>query len=311
MAMTRCADPVHQFYNDIFAYRERERAGELIGPRVFSTGAPHLRTTPPIETMDGGARRLLVAAAAEAGLNLTMHGSPTVRSLSAVIDGYSGVEHALPVALYDDVATLIARSGTTLTHTYATLLGWNYMVRRHGEPWEHAKMRRFVPPSSRAWAWPPWTVERLGSADLDHLARITNGAARVVEQGGRVGMGSHGDRPGIGYHYEMWYHALGGMSNHDILRSATIVGATAIGQGSNFGSLEPGKLADLQILGKNPLEDIHHTTSIRYVMKNGRLYQADDLTEIWPRHEPLAPIYLWDRGSHEVVNASADSAVRR
>jgi cytosine/adenosine deaminase-related metal-dependent hydrolase len=72
-----------------------------------------------------------------------------------------------------------------------------------------------------------------------------------------------------------------------------MVGATAIGHAHDFGSLEVGKLADLQILDKNPLDDIHNTTSIRYVMKNGRLYQTDDLTEIWPRQKPLPSFYLF------------------
>jgi amidohydrolase family protein len=104
----------------------------------------------------------------------------------------------------------------------------------------------------------------------------------------------HGEIPGIGFHYELWFMGEGGMPNHEILRSATIVGATAIGHAKDFGSLEVGKLADLQILDKNPLEDIRNSTSIRYVMKNGRLYQAEDLTEIWPRHKPLPSIYLYD-----------------
>ena len=103
-------------------------------------------------------------------------------------------------------------------------------------------------------------------------------------------------------HYELWFYALGGMPNHEILRSATIVGATAIGHAKDLGSLEPGKLADLQILDQNPLEDIHNTTSIRYVMKNGRLYDAQDLTEIWPQHKRLAPIYL--RGSGNSAGTS-------
>jgi Amidohydrolase family len=87
---------------------------------------------------------------------------------------------------------------------------------------------------------------------------------------------------------------VGGMLAHDVLRAATIAGAEAIGHGSDFGSLEPGKLADLQVLDRNPLEDIHGTTSVRYVMKNGRLYHAEDLTELWPRRKPLASAYLWE-----------------
>jgi len=56
-------------------------------------------------------------------------------------------------------------------------------------------------------------------------------------------------------------------------------------------SLEPGKLADLIVLDKNPLEDIRNTEAIRMVMKNGRLYQGDDLQEIWPRKRSLPPFW--------------------
>jgi dipeptidyl aminopeptidase/acylaminoacyl peptidase len=58
----------------------------------------------------------------------------------------------------------------------------------------------------------------------------------------------------------------------------------------------PRQLADLIVLDKNPLADIHNTESIRWVMKNGRIFQGEDLTEIWPRKRPL-PEQWWARWS--------------
>lgn len=158
-------------------------------------------------------------------------------------------------------------------------------------------MRRFVPASALMSTCTACTGERLpmfGPLELDNLRALVSSAARIVTKGGRVGMGAESDIPTLDIHYEMWLHALGGMPNDEILRSATIVGAEAIGHASDLGSLESGKLADLQVLDKNPLEDIHHSTSIRYVMKNGRLYQAEDLTEVWPRYKALPSAYRWD-----------------
>lgn len=154
------------------------------------------------------------------------------------------------------------------------------------------RLQRFVPPSARS-VWAPIARLSREKADWHNLRRMLASAAGIVSRGGRVGIGSHGDVGGYSFHYEVWLHALGGMPAHEVLRSATIVGATAVGHARDFGSLAPGKLADLQILDKNPLENIHNTASVRYVMKNGRLYRANDLTEIWPRHKPLPPMYLW------------------
>jgi imidazolonepropionase-like amidohydrolase len=84
------------------------------------------------------------------------------------------------------------------------------------------------------------------------------------------------------------------VSNFEVLRSATIRGAEAIGYEQDLGSIEPGKLADLVVLDKNPLEDIPNTNTVRYVVKNGELFEGDTLNAVWPQAKPLPKQWWWD-----------------
>jgi cytosine/adenosine deaminase-related metal-dependent hydrolase len=112
--------------------------------------------------------------------------------------------------------------------------------------------------------------------------------------GGRVGVGGHGQRQGIQCHWELQAIASGGMPAHDVLRVGTIFGAESIGLGKELGSLEKGKLADLIVLDRNPLDDVRNTVSVRYVMKNGELRDAETLDEMWPGQKKLPRQYWWD-----------------
>ena len=58
--------------------------------------------------------------------------------------------------------------------------------------------------------------------------------------------------------------------------------------------LETGKLADLVVLSADPLNDIHNTSSVRYIMKNGELFDGDSLDQIWPEKKPLPRLWWWD-----------------
>jgi cytosine/adenosine deaminase-related metal-dependent hydrolase len=60
------------------------------------------------------------------------------------------------------------------------------------------------------------------------------------------------------------------------------------------GSLEAGKLADILVLDRNPLEDIRNTNSLRYVVKNGELFDARTLDQLWPEKKPLPKQFWWD-----------------
>ena len=112
-----------------------------------------------------------------------------------------------------------------------------------------------------------------------------------------VNIGAHGQREGLGSHWEMWGFVQGGMSPMQALQAATIDPARYMGMARDLGSIESGKLADLLIVDGNPLEDIRVTDDIAYVVLNGRVYEGGTLTEKVTGQKQAATVLLVGRAS--------------
>ena len=304
---------------DVLTYADLVETGELYGPRVYSTGpgvgywAYNLKSleqtkkvlkqyseyynTKTIKMYLVGNRQhrqWVIEAAKEQELMPTTEGGLDFKlNMTQLIDGYPGHEHSLPIApLFKDVTYTVAESKMAYTPTLLVSYGgpWaeNYFYSREN-PYHDEKLSHFTPYpelAAKSRRRPGWFM------DEEHVfEKHAEGVKSVVEQGGLAGVGSHGQLQGLGYHWELWSVASGGMSELDALKTATILGATAIGLDKELGSIESGKLADLVVLDANPLENIRNTNKISHVMRNGRLYEANTLDEVYPRQKKAEPFY--------------------
>lgn len=307
---------------DFLSYADRVESGDMIGPRIYTTG-PGVFSSEPVRDLDHAReiltryakyydtktlkmymsgnrqqRQWIIMAAKELGIMPTTEGGLDQKlNLTHGIDGYPGIEHTLPITpKYDDIfewykGTQVVNSPTLIVEYGGPFgEGWFYQSE---DLLGDAKLRRFTHPVDF-----DTKVRRRGTGNApgpagfavkeeyamwQHAVDIKNS----VERGARIGIGSHGQLQGLGMHWELWLVQSGGLSPHDALRSATIVGAEAIGLASEVGSLEPGKFADLLVLDKDPLENIRNSNTINMVMVNGRLFDGNTLDEVYPRQKPL------------------------
>ena len=326
--VTTVHDPSADTYS-VFTQAEMVEAGVTTGPRVFSTGfilyGADIANRALTNSLDDARRHvrrmkkvgaisvksymqprreqrqwILQAAREESVLVVPEGGGKMEENMGMVIDGHTGIEHSLPVApIYDDVVQLFARTKAgytpTLLVSYGGLSGEHWFYQRYNL-WENEKLLRFMPRGpidarSRR-------REVMAPDDDWHHFDIAAGCAGIVEAGGIVNLGGHGQVQGVGPHWELWALTQGGMSNHDALRCATILGATYLGLDGNIGSLEAGKLADFVVLDRNPLDEIQNSDSVHWVAKNGELFEGDTMDRVLPSPAPC-PVFYWQRTGTE------------
>jgi len=305
---------IHDPSNDtreVFAASEMQRSGMIAGPRIFSTGtilygAEGAGYTSHIDNLDdakfhlerlqkAGAfsvksynqprrnqRQQVIQAARELNMMVVPEGGSLMQhNLTMIVDGHTTVEHALPAArVYDDIKQLWQASKTAYTPTlvvaYGGIWGENYWYDKT-EVWKHPKMRSYVPMDQLA----PRSMRRPTAPDnhYNHF-NVVKTAKELSDIGVVANIGAHGQREGLGAHWEMWMFAQGGMSPLEALKTATINPAKTFGMDHQLGSLEAGKLADLIVIDGNPLDDIRVSDRVTHTMVNGRLFDANSMNEI-------------------------------
>jgi imidazolonepropionase-like amidohydrolase/Tol biopolymer transport system component len=315
---------VHDPSNDateIFAAAEMQRTGQILAPRIFSTGdivygarSGYFAEINSLEDAREHVRRLkaqgavsiknynqprrdqrqqvAIAAREEGMLVVAEGGSLYHMDLSLVADGNSTLEHNLPQsALYDDVLQFWGQTNVaytpTLVVTYGGLSAETYWY-QESNVWEHEILSRFVPPHILQ----PRSIRRL-TAPFDNFYHTKSAATAkaLSDQGVMVSIGAHGQREGLASHWEIWSFAQGGMSPVEALQTATITPARALGYADDLGSLEPGKLADLVVIDADILADIFKTDRVTHVMLNGRLYESKTLNETVTGERVTRPFY--------------------
>jgi Tol biopolymer transport system component/imidazolonepropionase-like amidohydrolase len=318
---------------DVFAQAEDVEAGLMVGPRVYSSGdvlygGQQAGVFAEVNNLDDakhqvrrmkayGARMIKVyqqprrsqriwfaEACRDLHMLLTAEGAGELQTdLTMAMDGFTAWEHALPVALGQDTVEFLAKSTSFYTPTLLVAYGgpWGELYYwQTANPHDDPKLNRFVPHEGldrmarrHPWIWP----------SEYHFPTVAHGATEILRAGGNVALGAHGQLQGLGPHWEIWAMAGEGaqqknwaMTPMEALRASTILAAEKIGFEPDLGSIEAGKLADFIVLDANPLDDIHNTTKIRWVVKNGEMWGAETMQKLWPREEP-PPTFFWKRPS--------------
>jgi imidazolonepropionase-like amidohydrolase len=240
---------------------------------------------PPLPVMRADIMQAMIAEAHAIGLKAYVH-APTLRHAKEVLRaGADGLVHSVADAPVDDeFIGLMRKNGATYTTTlalYTSFADVSAWMRRLMAA-DHRKVvsrevydRYFSTEGARAYhaffgVFPP---ENLGHANAN--ARRLFDAGITVLAGTDTGV--TGVLLGVASQVELELIVEAGLTPAQALRTATVNPARALGRESDFGAIEPNRVADLVVLDGNPLSDIRNIARVHRVIKGGFVRDPEQL----------------------------------
>ena len=268
-----------------------------------------------------------LAAAAEAhkqGLPIVGHVPDKVRIQEVVEAGQKSIEHLMGIfegcsteedkfikgegnlklllttqdqQRCDSLIKLLAQNQTWQVPTLAWQRGGTFLDQRD---LKHDPLDKYVPAYWRDVTWRRFTDEMMPDLLRDPLALRQEYFAHNLQMVGamhRAGVPFMAGTdtapgvyivPGFSLHDELANFVEAGFTPMEALQTATSNPAKFLGMEASFGSVEPGKIANLLLLSANPLEDIRNTRKISVVIANGQIFDRAALDRILKQVEAAA-----------------------
>jgi imidazolonepropionase-like amidohydrolase len=195
--------------------------------------------------------RAIVQTAKDYGFKVAAHAHGAEGMKRAILGGVHSIEHG--TFMTDEVMDLMKKHGT---YYVPTVIAGRSVA-------DSALIKNYYPEMVRVKA-------------LEVGPKIQSTFGRAYKAGVKIAFGTDAGVFGHGKNareFELMHEA--GMPALETIQAATLHAADLLGQSSQMGTIEEGKMADIVAVEGNPSEDIRSMSKVKFVMKEGKIYKSE------------------------------------
>ena len=258
----------------------KSAASELVDSKVDCLKIQQKITLPLLEAITELAKKEKVPVTAHLGDSRLGN----IKASAAIALGIKGLEHISGIDFLttsqlelEEIADMIVSHAVFVN---ATLVLDDTLSRLLDPELKKDPLLKLVPPREFIW-WEryyglnSWWTERLSNRYRAILRKKKEFIRTLVKKGGVITAGTDTPipyvYPGVSLHKELELLVSAGLTPMQAIMAATKNAADLLGHADRLGTLEAGKIADLQILSANPLENISNIRSVEMVLRDGRI----------------------------------------